>query len=249
MATISKSGIENGGTIDASHVTRIIEALDGTGSADIYATGSFTGSFNGDGSAITGIVATNATSASYATTASFLTGTISSASYADTASYINPLNQNVVITGSLTLSGSTATILTVQKRAVFNGTASFTSDVQLQGIQYYDSITSTTTDATTTDVWSQSLGNGSAGTIEVTVLGVSSSLSSTDTVGGNLVGVVRCEASTAYIVGQSSSSFDSAGFSYPYAAFGLRRNTNTIYFWVRGLASTEIDWSVALRQL
>ena len=55
MARISKSGITNGGTIDSTHLTRIIEALDGTGSADIYATGSFTGSFIGDGSQLTGI--------------------------------------------------------------------------------------------------------------------------------------------------------------------------------------------------
>lgn len=56
MATISKSGITDGGVIDSTHITRIIEALDGTGSADIYATGSFTGSFIGDGSQLTGIV-------------------------------------------------------------------------------------------------------------------------------------------------------------------------------------------------
>ena len=55
MARISKSGITNGGTIDSTHLTRIIEALDGTGSAAIYATGSFTGSFIGDGSQLTGI--------------------------------------------------------------------------------------------------------------------------------------------------------------------------------------------------
>lgn len=251
MATISKAGITNGGTIDASHITRIIDALDGTSSADIFATGSFTGSFKGNGSGITGIVSSTATSASYAATASFLTGTISSASFASTASYVNSLAQNVTITGSLTLSGSAATSLTVQKTATFNGTASFTSDVQIQGIQYYDAIQVTTTDDTQTDVWSYSMSNGSADTIEVTVLGVSSSLSSTDAVGGNLVGVARCEVGTAFIVGQSSSSFDSTGFSYTYAAFGIRRqsSTNNIHFWVKGLTSTEIDWQVAVRKL
>ena len=47
MAIISKSGIGTGNTIQAEHITRIIDALNGTGSADVIATGSFTGSFNG----------------------------------------------------------------------------------------------------------------------------------------------------------------------------------------------------------
>lgn len=48
MAKIPKSGISNFQTIQASHITNIIEALDGTGSYDIDATGSFTGSFEGN---------------------------------------------------------------------------------------------------------------------------------------------------------------------------------------------------------
>ena len=55
MAKIPKSGIANAQTIQASHITNIIEALDGTGSYDIDATGSFTGSFEGNGSGLTGI--------------------------------------------------------------------------------------------------------------------------------------------------------------------------------------------------
>lgn len=47
MAIISKSGIGTGNTIQAEHITRIIDALNGTGSAEVVATGSFTGSFNG----------------------------------------------------------------------------------------------------------------------------------------------------------------------------------------------------------
>ena len=47
MAIINKTGITNGGTIQAEHVTRTIDALSG-GSADtVVATGSFTGSFKG----------------------------------------------------------------------------------------------------------------------------------------------------------------------------------------------------------
>lgn len=47
MATISKSGISNGSTIESEHITRIIDALDGTSSAAIIASGSFTGTFIG----------------------------------------------------------------------------------------------------------------------------------------------------------------------------------------------------------
>ena len=48
--------------------------------------------------------------ATNALTASLLLGSVTSASYAATASYVNPLKQNVIITGSLVVSGSGATI-------------------------------------------------------------------------------------------------------------------------------------------
>ena len=91
MATISKIGIQDGLTSKAEHITRIIDALDGTSTTEVVATGSFTGSFNG----------------TYA-------GTITSASYAVTASYAEnagagsgfPFNGDAVITGSLLVSGS-----------------------------------------------------------------------------------------------------------------------------------------------
>ena len=91
MATISKTGIQDGLTSKAEHITRIIDALDGTATTEVVATGSFTGSFNG----------------TYA-------GTITSASYAVTASYAEnagagsgfPFNGDAVITGSLLVSGS-----------------------------------------------------------------------------------------------------------------------------------------------
>ena len=95
-------------------------------------TGSFSGSFIGNGSGLTGITAsffsgsvTNSTSASYAVTASHLTGVALSSSFAtsasyavtashctltftsaQTASYINPLVQDVLLTGSLNITGS-----------------------------------------------------------------------------------------------------------------------------------------------
>lgn len=57
MATISKTGIQDGSTSKAEHLTRIIDALDGTATTEVVATGSFTGSFQGDGTNITGVTA------------------------------------------------------------------------------------------------------------------------------------------------------------------------------------------------
>ena len=56
MATISKTGIQDGLTSKAEHITRIIDALDGTAATEIIATGSFAGII---------------TSASYSVTASY----------------------------------------------------------------------------------------------------------------------------------------------------------------------------------
>jgi hypothetical protein len=103
-------------------------------------TGSFTGSFSGNGSGLTGVTAsfftgsvTNATSASFASTASYWSGSIASSSYAisssyaatasywsgsftsaQTASYVNPLIQDVVLTGSLDITGSQTVSSTLQ---------------------------------------------------------------------------------------------------------------------------------------
>jgi hypothetical protein len=48
MAIINKTGISNGSTIQAEHVTRTIDALSGVSTATIVATGSFTGSLVGN---------------------------------------------------------------------------------------------------------------------------------------------------------------------------------------------------------
>jgi hypothetical protein len=63
MATISRTGISNTNTIDAEHITRIIDALDGSEATEVVASGSFSGSFtgsyvgkfSGDGTNITGV--------------------------------------------------------------------------------------------------------------------------------------------------------------------------------------------------
>ena len=47
MALINKTGITTGGTVQAEHVTRAIDALSGGSTDSIQATGSFSGSLNG----------------------------------------------------------------------------------------------------------------------------------------------------------------------------------------------------------
>jgi len=85
MAIINKTGITNGGTIQAEHVTRAIDALSGGSTDTIVATGSFSGSLVG---ALTG-TASFATSASRAVSASFATSASrsTSSSFATTASF------------------------------------------------------------------------------------------------------------------------------------------------------------------
>jgi hypothetical protein len=142
MATIDRSGITGGGTIQTSHITNIIDALDGTSTTTtVIASGSFTGSIIG---ALTGTAsfATTALSASYAanvpTTASYALAALSS-SYAVTASFaLNagggtgvgfPFTGSAQVTGSMGITGSlnvtggvTASLFGTASRAV---TASF----------------------------------------------------------------------------------------------------------------------------
>ena len=111
MGTISRSGISGGGTIQSTHITNIIDALDGTSATTtVIATGSFTGSLIGT---LTGTAsfATNALTASYASnvplTASYAL-TALSASYASnvptTASYaLAALSSSYAVTASYAL--------------------------------------------------------------------------------------------------------------------------------------------------
>jgi len=69
----------------------------------------------------------NAATASFASTASLLLGSVTSASFASTASFINTLNQNLTITGSLTLTNNltvfgTASITTISQSTLNIGT-------------------------------------------------------------------------------------------------------------------------------
>lgn len=100
MGTISRSGISGGGTIQATHITNIIDALDGTSTTTtVVATGSFSGS-------LVGI----ATSASYATTASYALNAAAASSFPYTGSAI--ISGSLKVTGSLNVSGGvTASLL------------------------------------------------------------------------------------------------------------------------------------------
>jgi hypothetical protein len=136
MGTISRTGITGGGTIQSTHVTNIIDALDGTSTTTtVIATGSFSGSLVG---ALTGTAsfATTALSASYAAnvpvTASYALSALSS-SYAVTASFaLNagggsgvgfPFTGSAQVTGSMGITGSLN--VTAGVTASLQGTASF----------------------------------------------------------------------------------------------------------------------------
>lgn len=97
MAIINKTGITNGGTIQAEHITRAIDALSGVGTDTIVATGSFSGSLTGLAtSASFAVSAAMSVSSSFATTASFV---------ANASSF--PFTGSARITGSLIVTGST----------------------------------------------------------------------------------------------------------------------------------------------
>jgi hypothetical protein len=99
MAIINKTGITSGGTIEAEHITRAIDALSGVSTDTVVATGSFTGSFTGlfSGAITSASFATSASravSSSFATTASSVVSasravSSSFATTANTASYID----------------------------------------------------------------------------------------------------------------------------------------------------------------
>jgi hypothetical protein len=98
MAILNKTGITNGGTIQAEHVTRTIDALTGGSTDTIVATGSFSGSFTGT------VTGTLTGTASFATSASYVLNA-TSASYAISASNAT--------TASFVLTAQTASLIKV----------------------------------------------------------------------------------------------------------------------------------------
>ena len=87
MAVINKTGITNGGTIEAEHITRAIDALSGGTTDTVIATGSFSGSLTGNltGTASWASNATTATSATSATSATTATSATSATNATNTA--------------------------------------------------------------------------------------------------------------------------------------------------------------------
>ena len=135
MAIINKTGITDGGTIQAEHVIRAIDALSGGSTDSVVATGSFDGILTGTASfATTALSSSYALSASYAAnvpaTASYALAALSS-SYAVTASFaLNagggagfPFTGSAQVTGSMGITGS----LTV------SGSARITSGTTISG--------------------------------------------------------------------------------------------------------------------
>ena len=125
MATISRTGIAGGSTISPTHITNIIDALDGTSTTTtVVASGSFSGSLVGHATsattattasyvlqAVSASFATTAATATSATTASYVLQAVS-ASFATTASYVAnassfPFTGSAIISGSLRVVGTT----------------------------------------------------------------------------------------------------------------------------------------------
>jgi hypothetical protein len=105
MALINKTGITAGGTIQAEHITRAIDALSGVGTDSVIASGSFTGALSG--------TASFATSASRAVSSSFASSA-SAISITNTTSGTGPYYVTFVdgVTGTKTLrADSTANAL------------------------------------------------------------------------------------------------------------------------------------------
>ena len=128
MAVINKTGITNGGTIQAEHITRAIDALSGVSTDTIIATGSFSGSLTGIATTASNVAVTDTTTGTGPYYVMFADGTTSNrtvrvdsnaltfnattnvltitASFSNTASFVNSLNQSVAITGSARITGS-----------------------------------------------------------------------------------------------------------------------------------------------
>lgn len=130
MAVINKTGITNGGTIQAEHVTRAIDALSGVSTDTIIASGSFTGSLTGTVTG-TGSYASQALSSSFATSASFTT----SASFATSAS--SAVSSSQAVSSSFAISASLATTASFALNAgssfPFTGSAQITGSVGVTG--------------------------------------------------------------------------------------------------------------------
>jgi hypothetical protein len=128
MAIINKTGITNGGTIQAEHITRVIDALSGVSTDTLILSGSMTGSLIGT---LTG-TASFATSASRAVSSSFAISSSRavSSSFAATASYaLNVGTSGEYMTLRLTTERTDTTTSTY-----YTGVGTFSNGVNRTGI-------------------------------------------------------------------------------------------------------------------
>ena len=124
MAIINKTGITDGGTIQAEHVTRAIDALSGGSTDSVVATGSFTGSFTGTltglASQATAINMNAATEDASYYIASVKNATGIQVAFTDTNLRFNPNTNTLTLTGSLTTSGSLTMTAAANSKVNFN---------------------------------------------------------------------------------------------------------------------------------
>lgn len=116
MAIINKTGITDGSTIQAEHVTRTIDALSGVSTDTVVATGSFSGSFKGDGSQLSGVTSgfpftgSARITGSLAVTGSFeVSGSLNVSSTLTTINSPAIINNFAIVNGSLTVPPASAT--------------------------------------------------------------------------------------------------------------------------------------------
>ncbi len=127
MATIPKTGIVNGQTADASQVTNIIDALDGTTSYKIEINGPITASSGIKGTIDTSISSSHAISSSYAVSSSHTLNADDaiSSSFANSSSYA--VSSSHAITASYSLNGGSS-VAGVNQQIQFNKVGAFGAD-------------------------------------------------------------------------------------------------------------------------
>lgn len=144
MAYISKTGISNTSTINAEHITRIIDALDGTASTEVSASGqfegthsgSFSGSFVGDGTNITGVTAEwdGSHNGNASITGSLnVTSTISASNFTGTTSGANTGDQDLssyALRSNVVTNSATASFAQTVNVVANTATASFITNAQ-----------------------------------------------------------------------------------------------------------------------
>jgi len=135
MAIINKTGITNGGTVQAEHITRTIDALSGVGTDSIVATGSLLGtaSYAAIAATASAIQVTNSTSTAgpMPILLSNGTSTTSRAVISDQSDFaFNPISNLLTVAN---ISGTTSSLSQVTMTASFASTASVAIKIPVTG--------------------------------------------------------------------------------------------------------------------